>query len=72
MTNKTNETNRPTHVIYQVLGEGDKGHWIRIGAAWANRDGKGFNLKFDAYPISGRTVIREVQDETRDGDGGQE
>lgn len=72
MTNKTNEANRPTHAIFQVIGEGDKARWIRIGAAWANRDGKGFNLKFDAYPVSGRTVIREVQEETRDEDGGQQ
>lgn len=69
---KQNEANRPTHAIYQVIGEGDKARWIRIGAAWANRDGKGFNLKLDAYPVSGRTVIREVQEETRDEDRGQQ
>ena len=71
MTDTTNETKRPTHAIYQVIGEGDKARWIRIGAAWANRDGKGFNLKFDAYPANGgRTVIRAVEE--RDENGGQQ
>ncbi|WP_375415554.1 hypothetical protein [uncultured Bradyrhizobium sp.] len=55
-----NESKRPTHLIWQVIGEADKGRWIRVGAAWANRDGKGFTLKFDAYPVVGRTVIREL------------
>lgn len=72
MSNETNETKRPTHAIYQVIGDGEKARWIRIGAAWANRDGKGFNLKFDAYPASGRTVIREVSDDENEGNGGQQ
>lgn len=61
MTDKT-ETKRPTHLIWQVIGENKKARWIRCGAAWKNRDGKGFTLKFDAYPVAGRTVIREFTD----------
>lgn len=74
MSNKTNETKRPSHAIYQVVGEGEKTRWIKVGAAWANKDGKGLNLKFDAYPLTGRIVVREVteQDETRGDNGGQE
>jgi hypothetical protein len=72
MSNETNETKRPTHAIYQVIGDGEKARWVRIGAAWANRDGKGFNLKFDAYPASGRTVIRETSDDKNEGNGGQQ
>lgn len=73
MTNKANETKRPTHAIYQVVGEGEKARWIRVGAAWANKDGKGLNLKFDAHPVVGRTVIREVteQDEAKGAEGAQ-
>lgn len=62
----TKETKRPTHIVWQVLGEGDKARWIRIGAGWPNRDGKGLSLKFDAYPINGRIVVRE-HDRTSDG-----
>lgn len=61
------ENKRPTHVIWQVVGEGDSARWIRVGAAWANRDGKGFTLKFDAYPVVGRTVIRELAEKADNG-----
>ena len=63
MTKTTQAPKRPTHVIYQVMGEEDKARWIRVGSAWANRDGKGLNLVFDAYPVTGRTVVREALDE---------
>ena len=43
MSTNTNEANRPSHIIWQVIGEGDKSRWTRIGAAWPNRDGKGLN-----------------------------
>ncbi|MEA3014301.1 MAG: hypothetical protein QOD42_2846 [Sphingomonadales bacterium] len=50
----------PTHRVYVVKGEGEKSIWTRIGAAWANRDGKGFSVQLDAAPIHGRVVIREI------------
>ena len=59
MSNKPTETNRPTHTIYQVNGEGEKARWTAVGAAWMHKDAKGANLKFDAFPMSGRVVIRE-------------
>lgn len=68
MSKNTNETKRPTHIIWQVIGEGDKGHWTRIGAAWPNSDGKGFSLKFDAFPLAGRIVLREHEQN----EGGQQ
>jgi hypothetical protein len=68
----TTEKKRPSHAIYQVVGDNDKARWIRVGAAWANHDGKGFTLKFDAYPVVGRTVIREFSEpDARTEDGGQ-
>jgi len=60
---KNNESNRPTHVIWQVQGEGDKARWTRIGAAWMHKDLKGANLKFDAMPLTGRVVIREKSEQ---------
>lgn len=63
MTNETKQTKRkPTHAIFQVIGEGEKSRWIRVGAAWENRDSKGLTLHFDAYPVVGRTVVREITD----------
>ncbi|WP_208352743.1 hypothetical protein [Pseudaestuariivita rosea] len=71
MTNDTN-TNRPTHIIYQVTGEGETSYWHRVGAAWANKDGKGLSLKFDAIPLHGRIMIREIGDEAKDAGHSQE
>jgi hypothetical protein len=71
MTTNTNTTsttaNAPSHYVYQVRdrGEGQKGIWTRIGAAWPQRDGKGFNVQLDAVPLDGRITLRvpsEVND----------
>ena len=73
MTKETNSKRQPTHLVWQVIGETDKSKWIRVGAAWANKDGKGFTIRFDAYPVAGRTVVREIteQEETAEGGRGQ-
>lgn len=56
------QSNRPTHGIYQVTGEGDKAYWLRVGAAWLHSDSKGANLVFDAMPLKGRIVVRELSE----------
>lgn len=61
-----NTSKRPTHYLYAVTkhGNSDKGNWTRIGAAWPNSDGKGFNVKFELVPINGvDLVMREAKDE---------
>jgi hypothetical protein len=30
-----------------------------VGAAWPNKDGKGFNLVLDVVPLNGRLILRE-------------
>lgn len=65
MTKNTQAPKRPSHALYQVIGDDDKARWIRVGAAWPNRDGKGLNLVFDAYPVVGRTVLREIDYEAQ-------
>jgi hypothetical protein len=62
MTTET-EDKRPTHVVWQVIGEQDNTYWSRIGAAWTNKDGKGMNVILDAAPLHGRIVIREVSEQ---------
>ncbi len=51
---------KPTHRLYRVNGDGDAAIWTPIGAAWPNRDGKGFNLSCDAVPLTGRIVLRLI------------
>jgi len=57
MSNETNKT-RPTHRAYSVSKDAEgKAVWTEIGAAWAHKDGKGFNLKFGRVPAEGSTVV---------------
>jgi len=57
--------NAPTYIAYHVkdtnAGEhGEKrGVWTRVGAAWPNKDGKGFNVVLDVIPLDGRLMLRE-------------
>jgi hypothetical protein len=64
----TKENKRPTHIIWLVIGDEPKSHWTRIGAAWPNRDGKGLKLVFNAYPTTGRIMLREAEQ----AEGGQQ
>ena len=61
MTKTETSSKRPTHRVYAVTKTGgDKSYWTEIGAAWANQDGKGFNVKLDYLPLNGaEIVIRE-------------
>ena len=36
--------NRPSHRLFNVMGDGDNARWTDIGVAWATKDGKGFTL----------------------------
>jgi hypothetical protein len=57
--------NTPTYIAYHVKdtsnGEhGEKrGVWTRVGAAWPNKDGKGFSVQLDVLPLDGRLILRE-------------
>lgn len=62
MTTQTTSGRKPTHRLYQVIGEGEAASWIPIGAAWPNKDSKGFNLACDAIPLTGRIVMRTIQE----------
>lgn len=59
MTNTTNTASKaPSHIAYQVRDRGDKSFWTRIGVAWQNGDGKGFNIQLEAVPLDGRITLR--------------
>lgn len=62
MTNTATQSNKPTHRAYAVSKRGEKSRWQEIGAAWAHRDGKGFNLKLDYLPLNGAELVLRVPD----------
>jgi hypothetical protein len=54
---KTQNT-RPSHRIYSVSKQGDeKTRWTELGAAWPHKDGKGFQLKFNACPVGECEIV---------------
>jgi len=48
---------QPTHVIWAVQKNGDKGFWTSVGAAWAHEDGDGMSLKLNLLPIAGQDIV---------------
>jgi hypothetical protein len=55
---QTTNTNAPTHIAYHVREGNQKGHWIRIGAAWGHKDSKGFSIQLECIPLDGRISLR--------------
>jgi hypothetical protein len=49
---------KPTHLAYVVRNTGNESYWDRIGVAWANQDGKGFNIQLHSLPLDGRITLR--------------
>ena len=61
--NQPAASKKPSHIAYQVReGKGDKGYFTRIGAAWPNKDGNGFNIQLEAMPIDGRITLRDASE----------
>ena len=57
------ESKRPDLAAYVVRDRDDKkSNWREIGVAFKHKDGKGFDLLLDATPVSGRVVLRELED----------
>ena len=57
----------PSHNVFTVedRGENEDPFWLKIGAAWAHKDGKGFNITLSAFPPDNRLVLR-VPSETEE------
>ncbi len=54
--------NTPAYILYHGRSTGKdkdgKKIWTRVGAAWSNKSGKGFNLTWDYLPLGdGLTVM---------------
>ena len=58
-------TNKPFMLGYTVtpIGDGQKSVWSKIAAAWAHKDGEGYEVRMDALPVDGRLVLRTVKDD---------
>jgi hypothetical protein len=67
------KTNQPTHRVYAVRKTGQNtGYWVEIGAAWANKDGKGISIKLNLLPVGeADIVVREIRAEAGSEGGAQ-
>lgn len=54
--------NRPTLTAFAVRNfrseDKEDSSWLKVGSAWAHKDGKGFDVVLDAVPVGGRVVLR--------------
>lgn len=55
------ETRQPTHRAYSVIKrDGQDDYWLNIGLVFPHKDGGGFNIMLQAFPLDGKIVIREI------------
>jgi hypothetical protein len=58
---------QPTHRAYSVIKrEGQDDYWLNLGLVFPHKDGKGFNIILQAFPLDGKVVIREITGEDKD------
>ena len=51
----------PTHRAYSVIKrEGQDDYWLNLGLAFPHKDGGGFNIILQAFPLDGKIVCREI------------
>ena len=58
--------NQPKEVFNIIEAQGGKAKWVRVGAAFVNRDGS-INVLLKSYPSEGKLQIRERRKSSRDG-----
>lgn len=58
---------QPTHRAYSVIRrEGQDDFWLNVGLVFPHKDGGGFNIMLQAFPLDGKIVCREIADDERD------
>jgi hypothetical protein len=59
--------NSPAYQAYTVIKrEGQDDFWVSIGAAFAHKDGDGYNIVLQALPLDGKIVLRPPKDSNAD------
>ena len=55
------DAKQPTHRAYSVIKrEGQDDFWLNLGLVFPHKDGNGFNIMLQAFPLDGKIVCREV------------
>jgi hypothetical protein len=54
----------PTHRAYSVIKrDGQDDYWLNLGLVFPHKDGSGFNIILQAFPLDGKIVCREITEE---------
>jgi hypothetical protein len=57
------ESKQPTHRAYSVVRrDGQDDFWLNLGLVFPHKDGGGFNIMLQAFPLDGKIVCREISD----------
>jgi hypothetical protein len=60
---------QPTHRAYSVVKrEGQDDFWLNLGLVFPHKDGSGFNIMLQAFPLDGKIVCRRITDDEEAGD----
>jgi hypothetical protein len=55
------QPNAPTHRAYSVIKrDGQDDYWLNLGLVFPHKDGSGFNIILQAFPLDGKIVCREI------------
>lgn len=55
------QPNAPTHRAYSVIKrDGQDDYWLNLGLVFPHKDGNGFNIIMQAFPLDGKIVCREI------------
>jgi hypothetical protein len=56
----------PTHRAYSVIKrDGQDDYRLNLGLAFPHKDGGGFNIILQAFPLDGKIVCREITEDDR-------
>lgn len=63
MTDK-DQPRLPSHRAYSVIRrDGQDDYWLNVGLVFPHKDGDGFNIMLQAFPLDGKIVCRAIDDE---------
>jgi len=58
------EPRKETHRAYSVIKrEGRDDYWLDLGLVFPHKDGGGFNILLQAFPLDGKIVCREITED---------
>jgi hypothetical protein len=57
------DAKQPTHRAYSVIKrEGQDDFWLNLGLVFPHKDGSGFNIMLQAFPLDGKIVCRGIDE----------